>query len=299
MRKRLMFGLLGVALIALAWRYSSRDAALVSNQPAPVANAGSQAPSELADLAAAQDRPAPVNVGAAAAAKRLELPTINPKIAATTQVFRPFAQAQTHAELLSLLESYPAADRTRFKQAVIEPVSQWCASVWSTFFETPEFQRQSPGRYRAIVQLREFCGGAPPAVRTDFNAPIYPLGSALLGFYARAANRSQADVTNLFELGMSVQGRYRSGAAVPPPELGCEYGCAGAFSAASMILACSTVGGCGPRSALALGFCATGFIAEGCRRDADYVMALRDRYPFAEWRRIEWAIGVIGKELNP
>ena len=291
--------LLGIFVLAFGWQYS-REAGVRKDEDRREVTAASVTTKPQSEAPAADDSQSANSPDLALKQRApLSLPTIHPTIAATTQQFKPFATAQTHAELLALLESFPTADQRVFRQAVVEPVTQWCSAVWSSYFDEALFQRRSPGRYQAIVELRKFCGIAPAKPNATPDPAIFPLGSALLGFYSRAVERSGAqNRSNLFELGVSLQQRYRSGLAKAPASLGCEFGCSGAFAAATMILACGTVGGCGPRSALALGFCATGFIPEGCRRGADYLTALRDRYSSAEWQRVEWAIGVMAAELQ-
>jgi hypothetical protein len=302
MPKRRVWVALAIALVAIAG-----SAIWLSHDPrgkasAPVASA--VVPSDTQPVGSADVfADAPTSTQRAAAptavtrATAPPLPPINPKIVATTQVFKPFAQARTHAELLAMLERQPVSDAKLYRESVIEPISQWCTVVWSAWFDEASFQRSAPGRFRAIGKLREFCGNEPAKRPELANPPITPLGTALLTYYARAAGQNR-EVRNLFDLGIKLAERYRSGQTPPPAHLGCEFGCAGAFSAATMILACGTVGGCGPDSALALGFCATGFLPEGCRANADYMTALRDRYSAAEWQRVEWAIQVLGKELQ-
>jgi len=231
----------------------------------------------------------------------------------TRELLQPILRAQSFAELNSALENLPLRDREAAKNQ-FNAIRQWCSAVGSGYFDRSEFVRTSPLRYAAITELRTFCLDAPaqPSPGDSSEPSIFPLGSALLGAVSQqfmgdfSADRSESQraqllrtADNIFEVAMALTQYYRSGALRPPESLGCEGGCSGSFWPASMIMACATVGGCQYRSPLVLGFCATGFLSEGCRVGADYASAIRDRYPHAEWRRVEWAIGQISTNLAP
>jgi hypothetical protein len=240
---------------------------------------------------------------------------VDPRAERARELLRPLNMARSYGELMLAIDALPLRDRNAIKQHIQPAVSSWCSNARSNFFDRPQFMREAPLRYAAIRELRAFCVDAPHgnvAIWQEGQSEpiIMPLGSALLNAIAvgmmgnnaftrnpdpQAADSGRAE--NLFELSMALMIRYRSRMSRAPEELGCERNCSGSFWPASMILTCAQLGGCPYRSALVLGICSTSFLGEGCRVGADYATAIRDRYPFAEWRRIEWAIARVLEEF--